>query len=539
MTDTIWRQAIGGKGRLCRHRVGRLGWVAGLALAVLGPREALAEVDLSTATIADLQRAMDAGTLTSERLVRMYLARIEAYDKKGPALNTVLTLNPRAVEIARELDAERREKGPRSPLHGIAILAKDVFDTVEMPTSGGFKPMAASQPVRDSFVIARLRRAGAIILAKVNQSDWYGVAPTGGSTLGGQVLSPYNPRKFAGGSSSGTGSGIAAWFGTVGLGSDTGGSIVIPATLNNNVGISSTHGLVSRTGMMWSSPMQENGGPMGRSVYDCAAVLDAIAGFDPADLVTLQSLGKIPDQPYTSFVSADGLMGARIGVLREMFRSGDQHREGLALMDRALADLRAGGAVLVDPVRTGINLIEAQVEAGSATYERAFAIDHYLAGLGPNAPIRSVKEMIEKGGSLVKPTIIEAARIESLDHHKPLFAAIRQKDMIRSALVGLMDQFRLDALVLPFRTMITEEIPVGTNRPPDIRNNLSSYTGLPTIIVPGGFFPSDGMPFGVQLMGRPFSEPTLIRVASGYEARTRHRRAPASTPPLAGEILAY
>ncbi|MBX3747643.1 MAG: amidase [Verrucomicrobiae bacterium] len=530
MSDTILRKTGG---------IGRLGLMAGLALAVLGPREGLAEVDLSTATIADLQRAMDAGTLTSERLVRLYLARIEAYDKKGPALNTVLALNPRAVEIARELDAERREKGPRSPLHGIPILAKDVFDTVEMPTSGGFKPMATSQPVRDSFVIARLRKAGAIILAKLNQSDWYGVAPTGGSTLGGQVLSPYNPRKFAGGSSSGTGAAMAAWFGTVGLGSDTGGSIVIPATLNNNVGISSTHGLVSRTGMMWSSPMQENGGPMGRSVYDCAAVLDAIAGFDPADLVTLQSLGKIPDQPYTSFVSAEGLVGARIGVLREMFRSGEQHREGLALMDQTLADLRAGGAVLVDPVRTGIHLIEAQVHAGSATFERAFAIDHYLAGLGPNAPIRSVKEMIEKGGDIVKPTIIEAAKIESLDHHKELFAAIRQKDMIRSALVGLMDQFRLDALVLPFRTMITEEIPVGTNRPPDIRNNLSSYTGLPTIIVPGGFFPSDGMPFGVQLLGRPFSEPTLIRVASGYEARTRHRRAPASTPPLAGEILAY
>lgn len=511
-------------------------WAALLTLAAVGgPGFRTAAVDLSTATIADLQAAMDSGSLTSEKLVGMYLARIEAYDKKGPALNTVITLNAQALETARALDRERKEKGPRSPLHGIPVMAKDVFDTADMPTTGGFKPMADSRPLKDSFVIDRLRKAGAIILAKLNQSDWYGRAPTGGSTLAGQVLSPYNPKKFPGGSSSGTGAAMAAWLGTVGLGSDTGGSIVIPSALNNVVGISSSHGLVSRTGMMWSSPFQENGGPMGRSVYDCAAVLDVIAGFDPADLVTLQGLGKMPDQPYVSFVNPAGLSGARLGVLREMFRKGPKHEEGLALMDKAMADMKAAGAMLVDPVLTGMDLVEAQADAGSAAFERAIAIDKYLADLGPNAPIRSVEEMIRKGGDLVKPTILEAAKITSLDHHKPLFAAIRQKEVLRSALVGLMDKYQLDAIILPFRTYQTEDIPVGTERPPDIRNNLSSYTGLPTIIVPGGFFASDGMPFAVQFLGRPFSEPVLIRVASGFEAKTGHRKAPASTPPLPGE----
>jgi Asp-tRNA(Asn)/Glu-tRNA(Gln) amidotransferase A subunit family amidase len=521
------------------------GSAGGMGLAILvalagvfmARSSSAATLALETATIADLQAAMTQGKLTAERLVQLYLARIEAYDKKGPALNTVITLNAKALETARALDQERKEKGPRSVLHGIPVMAKDVFDTSDMPTTGGFKPMATSQPLKDSFVIDRLRKAGAIILAKLNQSDWYGTAPTGGSTLGGQVLSPYNAKKFPGGSSSGTGAAMAAWLGTVGLGSDTGGSIVIPSTLNNIVGISASHGLVSRSGMMWSSPFQENGGPMGRSVYDCAAVLDVIAGFDAADLVTLEGLGKMPDHPYTSFVSTNGLSGARLGVLREMFRKGPKHEQGLALMDQAMKDMKAAGAILVDPVLTGLNLIEAQADAGSATYERAFAINHYLAGLGPNAPIRTVEEMIAKARDIVKPTIIEAAKIESLDHHKPLFAAIRQKEVLRAALVGLMDKYQLDGIILPFRTFLTEDIPVGADRPPDIRNNLSSYTGLPTIIVPGGFFAADGMPFAVQFLGRPFSEPTLIKVASGFEAKTGHRKSPKSTPALAGEAL--
>jgi amidase len=521
------------------------GWMLALVAAVgmTLPANGVVSIDLGTATVAELQKAMESGGLTAEKLVQLYLARIEAYDQKGPKLNTVLTLNAKALEEARALDAERRLKGPRSPLHGMVILAKDVFDTKDMPTSGGFKPMATSQPSRDAFVIERLRAAGAIILAKLNQSDWYGVAAPGGSTWKGPVVSPYNPKKYGGGSSSGTGASMAAWFGTVGLGSDTSGSIVNPSAHGNLVGFAMTEGLISRRGMMWSSPGQEKGGPMGRSVYDCAAVLDAIAGYDPSDLITEASIGKMPDRPYTSFVDPKGLQGARVGVLREMFRSGPIHSEGLALAEKALADMKAAGAVVVDPVTTGLNLVETQNDGGEAKYSRAMAIDAYLAGLPADAPIRSVEEMIAKGGSMVKPVIIETAKIKSLDRHAG-FAAIKEhQEMLKAALVGLMDKHRLDCLVLPYRTALpqdyTTDIRVNGSSgvSNDTRNTLHSFTGLPTIIMPGGFFPSDGMPFGMQVIGRPFSEPTLIKVASGYEAVTQHRKAPALTPPLPGETL--
>ncbi|HMN43703.1 MAG TPA: amidase family protein [Povalibacter sp.] len=531
---------------LRRSASGLAACALGMALSVLAPAWAqAASFDLSTATIADIQAAMEEGSLTSERLVQMYLARIEAYDQKGPKLNSILTLNRNALAEARVLDLERKEKGPRSSLHGIVVLAKDVFDTYDMPTTGGFKPMATSQPSRDAFVIDRLRKSGAIILGKLNQSDWYGVAPSGGSTLGGQPTSPYNPKKMTGGSSSGTGVSMAAWLGTVGLGSDTSGSIVIPTTLNNLVGFSTTHGLVSRTGMMWSSPRQESGGPMCRSVYDCAAVLDVIAGYDPADLATEAGLGKIPSQSYTSFVAPTGLKGARIGVLREMVRAGPKHTEGVALFEKAIADFKAAGALIVDPVLTGINLPAALSDAGAATYERADAINKYLADLPPTAPIRTVEEMIAKGGALVKPAIVTAAQIGSLDHHPQLVAAYRQQDMLRAAMIEVMDKYQLDAVILPYRTVLTDDRPTAPNpaggggSSGEAANPLASYTGLPTIIVPGGFFASDGMPFGVQFLGKPFAEPLLIKVASGYEAATHHRKAPALTPPLAGERFDY
>lgn len=500
-----------------------------------------ATLDLSSATIADLQAAMEKGALTSEKLVQLYLARIEAYDQKGPKLNTVITLNQRALEEARALDAERKAKGPRGPLHGIVILAKDVFDTKDMPTTGGFAPMATSQPRYDAFIIARLRAAGAIILAKLNESDWYGVAPRGASTLKGQVYSAYNREKFPGSSSSGTGVSMSTWFGTVGLGSDTGGSITIPTAQNNLVGFAMTHGLVSRTGQMWSSPRQENAGPMGRSVYDCAAVLDAIAGYDPADLATEASVGRMPDKPYTSFVRADGLRGARLGVLRDMVRSGPGHEEGVALFEAAVADAKKAGAVLID-VRTGLDLVAFQADAAASSYEVAVAINKYLAALPPDAPIRTVDEMIQKGGKLVKPGIIEANQSKiPLERNPALIAAYRQQDAMRAALVELMERYQLDALFLPFRTYRTDPVGLSTNhtQTPDARNNLSSYTGLPTIVAPGGFFASDHMPFGVQFLGRPFSEPTLIKLASGYEATTHHRKAPESAPVLPGETISY
>jgi Asp-tRNA(Asn)/Glu-tRNA(Gln) amidotransferase A subunit family amidase len=519
-------------------------WIASFVLAAAGAtadRSACAaEASLATASIAQLGAALDKGTLSSEQLVQMYLARIKAYDQAGPKLNTVIVLNSNALAEARALDAERKVKGKRSPLHGIVVLAKDVFDTKDMPTSGGFKPMATSQPSRDAFVIERLRKAGAIILGKLNQSDWYGVAPQGASTLQGQVVSPYNPAKSPGGSSSGTGSAMAAWFATVGLGSDTTGSIVIPSTLANLVGLSATHGLVSRSGMMWSSPSQESGGPMTRSVYDAAAVLDVIAGYDASDLATQASIGKLPAQSYTSYVSRDGLKGARVGVLREMVRPGPLHAEGRALFEKALEQMKAAGAQIVDPALTGLDLPESQLLAAAPTYERAVAIDAYLAHLPPTAPVRSVAEMIAKGGKLVKPAIIDAAKIPTLDRSPELIASMKHQQVLRDAIVAVMDKYQLDAVVLPYRTAVDDDVGLvsGGGRS-ESRNAIASYTGLPTLVVPGGFFASDAMPFAVQFLGRPFAEPTLIRLSSGYESASANRRSPALTPALPGESFSY
>lgn len=282
---------------------------------------------------------------------------------------------------------------------------------------------------------------------------------------------------------------------------------------------------------------------MTRSVYDAAAVLDVIAGYDPADLATEASVGLLPDRPYTSFVRKDGLVGARVGVLQQMVRPGDLHAEGRALFVQAVADIRQAGAVVVEPVTVDFDLIQAQTDAAAAGFERAYAINKYLAGLPETAPIRSVAEMIAKGGKLVKPSIIEAAELVNLERHAPLIAAYKQQDVLRSALVALMDRYELDALILPFRTAPIQEIGLGSGSgggmTAETRNSLSSYTGLPTIIVPGGFFPSDHMPFGLQFLGRKFSEPTLLKLASGYEAATGHRRAPTSTPALAGEAIKF
>ncbi len=280
---------------------------------------------------------------------------------------------------------------------------------------------------------------------------------------------------------------------------------------------------------------------MGRSVFDCAAVLDAIAGYDPADLATEACVGRMPDRPYTSFVDAQGLQGARLGILRDMVRTGPGHEEGVALFEKAVADARKGGATLVD-LKVDFDLIQAQADAAASSYEVAIAINKYLAALPDSAPVRTVDEMIAKGGDLVKPGIVEANRDKTpLERKAKLIAAYRQQDMLREALVGLMEAHHLDALILPFRTFRTDPVGLTSShtQTPDARNNLSSYTGLPTIVVPGGFFPADGMPFGVQFLGRPFTEPTLIKVASGFEATAPHRKAPASTPALPGETLTF
>ena len=521
-----------------RTLVGRLHALL-LALLVMPVANAGAiAFDLSTATIEDIQQAMDKGVLSSEKLVQLYLARIDAYDQRGPKINSVITLNPNALAAARALDAERKSKGARGPLHGIPVVLKDLYDTKDMPTTGGFLPMKNSQPIYDATVVARLRDAGAVILAKVNMSDWFGVPKPGDqSTVLGRTLNPYNLDLTPGGSSGGTGAALAAWFAQVGLGSETGVSIRNPASNNSLVGLAPSRGLIPRAGQIMTSFTQERCGPMGRSVYDVAALTDAIAGFDAEDLLTIESPGRTPSQPYTSFLDRNGLRGARIGVFRDLFRKGAAHAEGIALIEHAIAQMKQAGAVIVDPVSTGIDLFPLLDETRTNYYEAQFSYSLYFRRLGPNAPIRNMDELIAKGGDLVKPSIVKGYREFSSLMHQPDFLARRDtQEMLQQTIIELMDKYRLDALVNPFKSLPP---PPHLERAVEQDNPLSSVAGLPALLMPAGYTKNENGPIALEILGRPFSEPTLFRIGYAYEQLSKNRKNPSSVLPLAGEQFVY
>jgi len=513
------------------------GAVAALLLACTGLRAAT--FDLQTATLADINAAMDAGALTSEKLVALYLARIAAYDKAGPGINAVISLQPNALELARTLDAERKAQGPRSPLHGVPVVLKDLFDTKDLPTSCGFLPMKDSQPLHDATVVKRLRDAGAIILAKVNMSDWFGTPKRGDqSTVLGRTLNPYNPELTPGGSSGGTGAALAAAFAQVGLGSETGVSIRNPTSNNSLVGLAPTRGLIPRTGQTMTSFAQERCGPMGRSVYDVAVVTDIVAGFDAEDLLTISSPGRTPERSYTTFLKNDALRGARIGVFRDLFRQGPAHAEGIALVEKAIAEMKAAGAVIIEPVSTGLDLFPLLGETRTNYYEAQFSYDLYFRRLGPQAPIRSMDELLAKGGDLVKPTIVRGYReFNSLMHHRDYLARRDTQETLRDATIALMDKYRLDALVYPFKSLPPEPHLAERNNERD--NPFSSVTGLPAVLVPAGYTAKENGPIALEILGRPFAEPTLFALAYAYEQLAQVRRSPPSTPALPGETFTY
>lgn len=502
-----------------------------------------ASLDLTTATIADLQAAMDKGALTSEKLTQLYLARVAAYDQQGPKLNTVLYLNPTALDEARALDAERKAKGPRSPLHGIPIMVKDVFDTADMPTTGGYLPLKGIKPTKDAYVVKKLREAGAIILAKLNQSDWYAEPEyVAASTLAGNARNPYDPSRIPGWSSAGTSAAMAAVFASAGLGSETGFSIRTPTSDGNLFGLSTTSGLISRDGQMWSYITGERGGPMARSVRDLCAVLDVIAGFDAFDLWTAQSLGKMPDKPYVSFIDPKGLKGARVGVLKEAWDFSPSEPDVVALAKKAIAVFGDNGAKVFEPVSLGLDLPNyLQANSAPSRYERIAAIDHYLARQGPNYPFKNAAELLLNHPGVPGRAADKAALEHPIDlNHDPEYrATLEGKAALREAVIALMDRYQLDALIFPHK--LSRPLKIGPRNDPErkyIPNQLSPVTGLPSFVVPMGFTP-DGLPVGLEILGRPWSEPTLIKLASGFEAVTQNRRLPPTTPALPGETITY
>jgi amidase len=483
------------------------------------------------ATIADIHAAMNAGELSCRSLVQMYLDRIAAYDKQGPALNAIVLVNPNALVLADALDARFAQSGFTGPLHCIPIIVKDNYNTVDLPTSAGSLSLQGSMPPNDAFQVRKLREAGAIVLAKSNMAEFaWSPFETVGSLLPGYTKNPYDLNRVPAGSSGGTAAAVAANFGTVGLGTDTGNSIRGPSSHTSLVGIRSTMGLTSRDGIVPLFLDKDIGGPMARTVADAAAVFEVIAGYDPADPVTADSEGNMPANGYTPFLVRDGLKGARLGVLRQLLTA-SAHPEVVHLFEQALVDLRRQGAEMVDPVR--IPEHDEIPVAARFCVRLKFDLNAYLASLGPQAPMKSLEEVIasQKIHPSIEKRMLDAQAEPPLAENERCKQAAAHGRQLRESVLKVMEEAKLDALVYPTwnnppRLIGDLNTPHGNNSP-----LLSPPTGFPAITVPMGFV--QGMlPAGLQLLGRSWSEPTLIKLAYAYEQATKHRRPPPNVPPL-------
>jgi amidase len=397
-------------------------------------------------------------------------------------------------------------------------------------------------PARDSTIVKRLRAAGAIMLAKVNLSDWYATTDTlTASTIAGATRNPFCLDRTPGWSSAGTGAGLSAHFGTVGLGSETGFSIRTPTSDSNLFGLSTTSGLISRAGQMWSYITGERGGPMAHSVYDLAATLDVIAGFDSADLWTANSLGKLPLKPYVSFLDPEGIRGARVGVLKEAWDFTPVDPAVVEMAKGAIQVFAANGAAVFDPVSIDINLPEyLDANVFPSWHERIHAINEYLSRQGPDYPFKDAEELLLQTEMPIRDHDRESIeRPIDLDRDVRYRATLEGRNRLREVVVGLMDKWGLDALIYPHK--LHGPLKIGPSDAPESQyrpNQMSPIIGLPAFIVPMGFTP-EGLPVGLEILGRPWAEPTLIKLASGFEAVTNNRRVPETTPPLEGERIAY
>ncbi len=506
--------------------------------------------DLTSATVTDINAAIDAGALTSEKLVELSLARIAAYDERGPSLNAVMLLNPAAIERARELDEERLSKGRRSPLHGIPVVLKDNIDTSDMPTTGGSFMLKGSMPPDDAFLVQQLRAAGAIILAKLNMSEF----ASGGAmnSLDGATYNPHDPTRSPSGSSGGTGASIAAAYATFGLGTDTGGSVRGPSSANGIVGLKPTLGLLSRDGIIPLALSFDTAGPMARSVHDVAVALGILSGVDPADSATLRSDEHRRDD-YTQFLDIDALDGARIGIARDFM---DSDEEVDWIMEAALEAMRDAGAEIIE-IEFPEWLLESRGKFYRAIRYREFRaqIADYLETTGPQYP-KTLAELIKlsktltsrrEDGAIPNPgrwqlmldeedsgELTDAEYIAVREHAMPL---------IRSVIGGMMAEESLDAIVYPTsptRPQKADPDPnpgsaPGSGGSPVILANLS---GFPDLIVPAGFT-GRGLPVSISFLGTAFSEAKLLALGFAFEQRTKARRLPATTPALPGESIDY
>src|SRR5271166_809067 len=484
-------------------------------------------------SIAALHAGYLSGRATAVSVCQAHLDRIAAYDRKGPALGAIIISNPKALADAAALDAVLASTGKLiGPLHGIPVLVKDNYDVAGLQTTVGSAALLGWVPEVDATVIAKISAAGGIILAKTTMSEWAG----GGldninSVLPGFARNPYNTAYATGGSSGGTGSGLAASFGVVGLGSDTFGSIRNPASNNAIVGLRPSWGLVSRAGMIGLYDKRDTAGPMARTVTDLVQLLDVIAGIDPADPATAGAEGKIPPT-YSSFLKRDVAVGRRIGVLRQACRPGVSDPQVLALFERAVADLHRAGAKIIDPfVIPEFDQFPPSLHPLS---EVRAAIERYLARTGPIFP-KSLSDIMASGKfhPLHEVGLLVTASAPTPDEDPVVQQLEADEARMRIAYLAAMDEKRIDVLAFPTATYPPKLNGDRNTTPAGTLSGIASALHWPAAVVPMGYS-HESLPSGLQLIGRPWSEPILIEIAYAYEQATRHRVPPSTVPPLRG-----
>jgi amidase len=490
--------------------------------------------ELSEFSIDDLQRGMESGKFTSRSLVEKYLARIEAIDAAGPLLKSVIEVNPDALALAEAADNERQSKKVRGPLHGIPVLIKDNIDTADkMATTAGSLALVDAKPPEDSFVVKQLRKAGAIVLGKTNLSEWANIrsnySTSGWSGRGGLTRNPYALDRNPCGSSSGSGAAVAANLCAVAVGTETDGSILCPSSVCGIVGIKPTVGLVSRTGIIPISHSQDTAGPMTRTVRDAAILLGVLAGIDPQDTVTTESNGHA-ETDYTQSLDAAGLKGAKIGVARNHF---DFHDGVEAVMEEALEAIKQAGATLIDTEELRVVDESGSSESTVLRYELKADMAAYLARLGPNAPVKSLKDIIEFNNRnkerempyFGQDVFVKAEALGPLSDYKYLEALAKCRRLARTeGIDAVIDKHKLDAIVAPTMGPACLTDLVNGDRWLGGSTSAAAVAGYPSITVPAGFV--FGLPLGLSFFGRAWSEPMLLKLAYAFEQATKLRKPP-------------
>jgi Asp-tRNA(Asn)/Glu-tRNA(Gln) amidotransferase A subunit family amidase len=515
-----------------------VGGAVGLPAEAQGVRRpAGPDFDLIDASVSGIHHAMRTGRLTCRQLVQAYLDRIAAYDQHGPALNAFLHVNPEALSVAEEMDRTFARGGFRGPLHGIPVVLKDNHDTADMPTTAGSASMAGARPGEDATVVARLRKAGALIIGKANMQE-FALGGVTISSLGGQTKNPYDLTLTPGGSSGGTAAALAADFATVGTGSDTANSIRSPASANNLVGFRPTKGLVSTAGIVPVSFTQDEAGPITRSVADAAIMLDVMAGPDARDAATALAARHVP-RTYTAYLDRNGLRRARLGVLRTLFGQAPENAEVNRVMDQAIEAIKRQGAVVIEVGDPALDTTKLSSDLDVQEYEYKSVINAYLQAPAEHAPVHSLADIIASGK--YTPSLggfLTAAQAYADGLHEPDYKTrLAGIEALKRRVADLMAHYRLDALVYPHQKILP--VPIGQTNQAQRNGILGALAGLPAITLPAGFSsPTSsapiGVPVGIEFLGRPWSEPSLFRLAYGFEQATKAKRSPVSTPPLDG-----